>query len=96
VYVRALARNALLVVLVIVIIDNRNSLVLLGGLDFPVFLSTSWLLGRRAGVLAIVRVTRLRGIVLGTFVFFIIFFIIFLFVVSSIFGLSALGLLLWR
>jgi hypothetical protein len=96
VYVRSLAQSALLVILVVIIIDNRHSFVLLGGLHLPVLLSTSWLLGRRVCILAIVRVTWLRSIIFGAFVLEVIFFLILLLVVSSVFGFGTLGFLLWR
>jgi hypothetical protein len=88
---RSLAQSALLVVLIVIVINNRHSLVLFGGLHFPILLGTGWLLGRRSRILAVVRVAGFSGIVFRAF-----FILILVFVISGVFGLGALGLLLRR
>jgi hypothetical protein len=93
---RSLAQNALLVVLIVIVINNRHSLVLFGGLHFPILLGTGWLLGRRSRILAVVRVAGFSGIVFRAFILEVIFILILVFVISGVFGLGALGLLLRR
>ena len=81
-------------VFILVIVNDRNRLVLLGGLHFAVLLGTGRLLARWSGVLAIVRVARLLCVVFGAlFVVEVIFLI--LLVLLSVLSLGALGLLLW-
>jgi hypothetical protein len=79
--------------ILIIVIDNRNSLVLLGGLHFPILLGAGWLLGRGAGILAVVRIAWLLCVIFRALLVEVIF-LLFLIVFFSILGLGALGLLL--
>jgi hypothetical protein len=80
-------------VILIIVINDWDSLGLLSSLDFPILLSTSWLLRGRTGILAIVLITRLFGVV-----FLVIFLevVLFFFVLIVVFRLGTLCLLLWR
>jgi hypothetical protein len=87
-------QSALLVILILIVVNNRDRLSLLSRLYFPVLLSTSRLLRGRTSVLAIIVVTGLLGIVLVVFLFDIFFFFVLLIVVV-VFGLGlCLALLL--
>jgi hypothetical protein len=94
VYISTRPRSRLLVILIIVI-DNRDSLVLFGGLHFPVLLGTSRLLGGWAGILAVVTVTWLLSIVVGALVLEVILIFVFL-IVFGVLGLGGLLCLLLR
>jgi hypothetical protein len=83
-----------LILILIIVINNRDSLVLFGGLHFPVLLRASWLLGRGTGILTIIRITWLLCIVLGALLVEVIFLLFLVVVFFSILGLGALGLLL--
>jgi hypothetical protein len=89
VYSSTRSKNSSLVILVIVI-DDGNSLVLFGGLHFPVLLGTSRLLGGWAGIFAIVTVTWLLSVIIGALVFKVVL----IFVVLVVFGILGLGGLL--
>jgi hypothetical protein len=81
-------------VIVIIVIDDWDSLGLLGSLDLPILLRTSWLLRGRTGILAIVLITRLFGVVF--LVIFLEIVLFFFFVLIVVFRLGTLRLLLWR
>lgn len=83
-----------LLVILIVVIDDRDSLVLLGSLHLPVLLGASRLLRWRTSILTIVRITRFFGIIFGAFLLKVIFLFLFL-VIFTVLGLGALCLLLW-
>jgi hypothetical protein len=83
-----------LILILIIVINNRNGLVLFGGLHFPVLLGASWLLRRGTGILTIIRITWLLCVVFGALLVEVIFLLFLVVVVFSILGLGALGLLL--
>lgn len=91
VYSSTCSKERLLVIFVF--INYRNSLVLFGGLHFPVLLGTSWLLGRWAGIFTIITVTWLLSVVVGALVLKVVLIFVF-FVVLSVLSLGLLGLLL--
>jgi hypothetical protein len=80
-------------VIIIIVINDWDSLGLLRSLNLPILLRTGWLLRGRTGILAIVLITRLFGVV---FLVIILEVVLFFFVLIVVFGLGTLCLLLWR
>jgi hypothetical protein len=80
-----------LFILVVVVVNNRHRLVLLGCRDFAVLFGTSWCLCLWVGVLVVVFTLDVWGC------FFVVFqFSLGLFIFLVVLGLGLLGLLLWR
>ena len=80
----------LVVIIIVVIVNNRDWVSVAGGLDFPVLFRTSRLLASRVSILILIIVLGLLSIV-----FLVVFLkLVFLFfVIFSILGCGALGLL---
>lgn len=94
--VRQTYQQLLFVIILVIIINNRDRVSVAGCLDFPIFFRTSRLLASWVGIFIVIVILggRLWGIVFLVLFFELVFLVFLVFSILSILGSGALGLLL--